>query len=494
MFAFESFRAARWLRTFNLVLQAVLFLTLFGGLNYLARNHAWRFDLTKQRKFSLSAETLSYIKNFDRPVHVVVTLSEENDNPTVRGLLDEYAYVTEKSAGPITREYLDVYRDRRRAEELGVDQSDVIVLIAGEKKRAIPINDLYRIRNKERVAFNGEQALTAALLEVSRPTREKIYFLTSHGEMEPADTDNLRGLSRLRDELRSRNFEIHTLELAVARGIPNDASLLVAVAPRSRYSASEQELLRQYLTARAGRLILFLAPGSSAAKLGLDDLLLDWGVFVDDDVIFDPGAENRTDDGDLVVRFFDETHPATQTLVSYKLPLRFGLARSVQPDPGRPLGSGFTTLVLAAASRTAWGEVDYNNLRTAPRYDPGVDIRPLPGMKPEGQLGVIVASERVSVRDNLPFSVPGGRLVVFGTGDLVSNHRIGHQGNFPMFLGAVNWTVDRDRQLNIAARPIERFSLSLSAAEFLRLRYALLLALPGGVLLLGLIVYWTRRV
>jgi hypothetical protein len=63
MFAFESFRAARWLRTFNLVLQAVLFLTLFGGLNYLARNHAWRFDLTKQRKFSLSAETLSYIKN-----------------------------------------------------------------------------------------------------------------------------------------------------------------------------------------------------------------------------------------------------------------------------------------------------------------------------------------------------------------------------------------------------------------------------------------------
>ncbi len=43
---FDSFRAARWVRTLNLVLQAVLFLTLFAGLNYLARNHAWRFDLT----------------------------------------------------------------------------------------------------------------------------------------------------------------------------------------------------------------------------------------------------------------------------------------------------------------------------------------------------------------------------------------------------------------------------------------------------------------
>ena len=27
---FESFRAARWIRTLNLVLQALLFLTLFG--------------------------------------------------------------------------------------------------------------------------------------------------------------------------------------------------------------------------------------------------------------------------------------------------------------------------------------------------------------------------------------------------------------------------------------------------------------------------------
>jgi hypothetical protein len=29
----DSFRAARWIRTLNLALQAVLFLTLIGGLN-----------------------------------------------------------------------------------------------------------------------------------------------------------------------------------------------------------------------------------------------------------------------------------------------------------------------------------------------------------------------------------------------------------------------------------------------------------------------------
>ena len=68
----ESFRAARWTRTANLVLQAVLFLTLFAGLNYLAGTHVlaespWRFDLTRYRRYSLSPETLAYLSDLPRP-------------------------------------------------------------------------------------------------------------------------------------------------------------------------------------------------------------------------------------------------------------------------------------------------------------------------------------------------------------------------------------------------------------------------------------------
>lgn len=58
----DSFRAARWIRTLNLALQAVLFLTFIGGVNYLARSHSMRYDLTRYRRFSLSAETLAYLR------------------------------------------------------------------------------------------------------------------------------------------------------------------------------------------------------------------------------------------------------------------------------------------------------------------------------------------------------------------------------------------------------------------------------------------------
>ncbi len=488
---FTSFRAARWLRTLNLVLQALLFLTFFGGLNYVARNHAWRFDLTRNRKFSLSPETLSYVQNLQRPVHLVMTLSPDSDNPEVRGLIDEYVYATEdRPAGRITKEVLDVYQNRRRSEELGVDQADILVLISGDKRRVVTVNELYALKNKIRTAFHGEQVLTAAILDVSSPARQRIYFLVGHAELRLGDADANRGLSAVRDQLKLRNFEVDDLDLTVTRKIPGDASLLVITAPQSKYSRAEQELLRQYLGANAGRMILFLAPGPSAIALGLDDLLLDWGILVQDDAIADTGPENVAENGDLLIRAYAQ-HPITKTLLEYGAPLRLGVARTVMPDPGRSLASGLKTVTLAATSLTAWGERSFR-AGILPKYDPGIDTRPLPGMDPPDRLGVIVASERLGVRDNLPFSVRGGKIVVFGTGDLIANSRI-DQGNLSVFLNAVNWTVDRDRQLSIPSRPVERFQLTLSAAEFTRLRYTLLLLVPGSTLLLGLLVYWTRR-
>jgi uncharacterized membrane protein len=119
-------------------------------------------------------------------------------------------------------------------------------------------------------------------------------------------------------------------------------------------------------------------------------------------------------------------------------------------------------------------------------FTPGLDLRSKDG------LGVMVISERVKPA-NLPLSVPGGRLAVLGTADLVTNNRIFNLGNLNLFIATLDWMVDRDAQLNIHARVIQRFGLALSQEELTRLRLGLLLAVPGAIALLGLIVYWTRR-
>ena len=485
----ESFQANRWIRTINLILQAFLFLLLFAGINYLSQVHSWRFDLTRGRLFSLSAETRAYIASLNAPIQVVVTIERDSDNDAitqtrrdVMGLLREYTDAARSNPNTkIDVEELDVYQQRRRAEALGITENNVILFTSGDKRRFVTLPDLYKMQDRERKEFLGERAFTAAILDVTSPTKRKIYFLVGHGEMSIDSVEPDRGLSALREALLQRNFDVDKLDLAQTRAIPTDADLIVDVSPQSPLLGQEQELLRQWLSSHAGRLIVALDPGRNA---GMDDLFYDWGVLVDDDQIVDDNPNSTVEGGDLLLRHF-LAHPITQVLIDNQIPIVVGLARSVRPDPGRPLDATLKVAPLIGTAPSAWGERGYM-LNQKAVYDKGIDLKGNPS------LPVAVVSERVPAA-NLPFSVRGGRLAVFGSADFMSNHRINMLGNLTLILNTVNWAVDKDAQLNIPPRPLEHFQLTLSQTELAKMRLALLFGVPGAVALFGLLVYWMRR-
>ena len=484
----ESFRAARWVRTSNLVLQAVLFITLMAGLNYLSLYYAARFDITRLHRRSLSAETLSYLAQLNKPVRIFVTFDEHSqDDKYAQALIDltpllgEYVYATEKQKDyqRVSWTTLDVYQRPREAQLLKAEQNELLVVCDG-RTRVLHFNDLYQFKDGKRAGFLGEQAITSAILEVAMTAnKKKIYFVAGHGELEPNDVSPDHGISEFTDQLGQRNLELDRLILREARKIPDDAAMLIIPRPTTAFEPSEEELLRQYLANRAGRLLVFLSPGY---EIGLSDLFWDWGVLADRATIYDSGPAGQNDTGALVFNRF-APHAITQPLLDQKLVVAFGATRSIRHNPSRAADEGLTVTRLIGAADTAWGEL--NPRQDPPRYDPGVDLI--------GRvLGAAVASERVGAKKELTFSVPRGRMVVFGS-DFITNNRISAGGNLQLALSSVNWLIDRDTQLNIAARPIENFQLALSAQQLLRLRYCLLFVLPGAVALLGVIVYWTRR-
>ena len=57
------------------------------------------------------------------------------------------------------------------------------------QRRAVLVDELYRMKNRQRDSFLGEQVLTDALLDVSSSERKRIYFLVGHGELQPGDPD-----------------------------------------------------------------------------------------------------------------------------------------------------------------------------------------------------------------------------------------------------------------------------------------------------------------
>lgn len=482
-----DFKFARWATSGNFVAQIVLGLLLFGGGSYLASHYFQRIDLSSQHRYSLSPETRAYLEQLQRSVKIYVTIAPDQDEAEmdvlfkdVRGLLREYEYASRSSPnGEIDVEFVNIYQQRGKAnflaEEYGVQQSDVILLVSGDKRRTVFPNDLYVMEGRIRKQFQGEKMLTGAILDVSSEQQKKLYFITGHGQMRLDDVDSTRGLSLLADNLRHRNFKLEVLDLTTVSRVPDDADMVLLVSPQGPILPQEEEILRNYMSNQAGRLLIMLDPGR---RHGMDDLFFDWGVMVQDVVVVDSGPDSLASGGDLLLRRFGD-HAITRTLIDNQIPVLVGFSRSVDVDPGRPITDSLKVQPLIGTSETSWGERG-----TTKRFDAGVDV--------QGPLSVAVVAER-QVSPHLPLSIPGGRLIVFGTSDFISNNRIGALGNLTLFLTAVNWATDRDSMVNIPPRPIESMQLVLSQEKTNQLRLSMLVFFPGAAAFCGIIVYWIRR-
>ncbi|RKX33516.1 MAG: ABC transporter [Verrucomicrobia bacterium] len=483
----DSFQANRYVRAINLFLQALLIITLFAGINYLGMKYFERIDMTRNRVYSLSAESLSYLKQLQEPVRAIVTITEEEGDPDlariykdVRSVLREFAYATRGNPnGRIEVEFLNVYRQRRRAELLGVEEPNMVLFLAGEKRKAVFANDLYKTRDRRPSQFQGEKAFMAAILDVSSNQRPVLYFLTGHGEMRLADVSPLRGLSQIEAALRVRNYEMREFELITSRRVPEDAAMVFIISPQTALLPVEQEALRQYLSANAGRILIILDPAKSH---GIEDLFFEWGILADDVLVVEADPNFRVEGGDLLVRRLAE-HPATQVLVDNQIPVLSGPARSVRADPGRPLDESLTVTELMATSDASWGERGYFN-QEGISFDAASDLRgPI-------KLGSI-AERRVDSR--LGISLPGGRLIVLGTSDLLSNNRIGAFGNLTLVLNTITWALGREDLLNIPSRTTEKLQLMISQEQLTYTRLGIQFGPPLFVALLGVLVLLRRR-
>ena len=129
--------------------------------------------------------------------------------------------------------------------------------------------------------------------------------------------------------LKERGFTLRELDLTRVPAVPEDAALILALAPQAALTPAEVEKLRRYMSSRNGRILLTLEPGR---KHGLNDLLYDWGVLVEDHIAVDIDPNYRSQEGDMIVRHFSE-HPISKLLYDYNATAYFGQSRPVRIDP-----------------------------------------------------------------------------------------------------------------------------------------------------------------
>ena len=77
----------------NAILYSGAFVGLLVALNYLAAHYPRQFDLTTEKVFSLSPQSINVVKNLRLPLKLYGFV-QEGRSPTAEALYQEYAYAS----------------------------------------------------------------------------------------------------------------------------------------------------------------------------------------------------------------------------------------------------------------------------------------------------------------------------------------------------------------------------------------------------------------
>ena len=322
------------------------------------------------------------------------------------------------------------------------------------------------------VAFRGEMMFTSMLLALQKPNPFKAYFLQGHGE--PSLTDSGQaGYLKFASILRENFIDVQPLELLGDREVPADCDLLIIAGPIQALSPLELQKIDSYLT-QGGRLFVLLNYASVKQPTGLEPILQRWGVNVVADTVQDMDNTTSTSGMDVAVRRFSQhpvVNPLTQSALQMILPRPVMKVDWKNPPSDAPQVD----------------ELAFSGDRSTLVYDPAAPPRSYPLMAAVEQKNAAgVASSRGSTR-----------IVVVGDSLFLQNTVIegGIGGANRDFLGyAVNWLLDRPQLLTgVGPKAVSEFRLIMTRTQQVEIRWLLLGALPGAVLLLGGLVWLARR-
>ena len=473
-------------------LQIVAVLVIYALVNYLSFLHYERRDFSRSQKFSLAGQTRAVLKEFKKPLEVIIISSPTFLSPVsqifgdLRSLMNEVLF--NKREG-LRIEYVDPTRNLSRIQDLQAKYKltsldNLIILDYEGRHRLLNIAEmgdfdltpLAQGGQPVLLAFRGEQVLTSALLAILKPDSETVYFLTGHGEPS-AD----RELSNLSEAISQQNAVVKTLSLSSADEIPPDASALVLVAPKSDLDEREAAVIGAWLR-KGGKMLVLLDPNSATPRLHA--LLANSGIIPRDDRVLRliqlPLATGILRD---VTAHVLPNAEVTRRLEGMNI-LFPGATQSLGFDQPLAQQEKIRIRPLVEAAEEFWGETAYlPNQPGGVAYQDGID---------NGQPLIIGASADRDSVENDRVGIQSSRLIVMGSSQFAFDAGLSRPG-LDLIVGCLNSLIDRGSVSGITPKNATRFTLQLTDIQLSRLALLVIIGIPALAAVLGLLVWLRRR-
>ncbi|HEV2349481.1 MAG TPA: GldG family protein [Terriglobia bacterium] len=441
----------------NLAVYTVVGIAILTLANWFVSRHDQRWDFTPNQKYSLSPQTVKFLKGLKQDVGIYV-FDQERSMRAHHDLLDNYAVQTNH----LSVHYVDPDRQPSLARQYAVRTDGTIVVVAGDRHFEAKSAD--------------EEGVTNALVRVLKGEKT-IYFIQGHGERDLESTER-GGYDHLVKEFGNENFEAKPLVLLQKMEIPSDCALLVIAGPHNDYLPQEVDLIRKFVGA-GGRAMFMLDPGVDLPNLSA--LLSDWNVSPQNDLVIDLNP---------VAQIFG-AEPTMPLIIKYGIsPITQPLARTASLFPltrsfsiGKDAKAGVSTDSLCETSGDSYGIADFDpKVRTITvGFRAGKDFK---GPLPVAVSGTVTGGANTKIE---------GRFVALGTSSIAANVYLGFQGNKDLFMNMVSWLAQEEDLISIRPKPADSQHLNVTPSQMSKILILGVLGLPLLIIFVGTVVWWQRR-
>lgn len=302
-----------------------------------------------------------------------------------------------------------------------------------------------------------------------------ITLTTGHGE---------RMNSGYESVLQMYNYKVDTIDL-LKEDLPEDEKTLVVVnSPVDDFSAEEIEKLDDYLD-RGGNVQIYFEPLASNAELPrLESYLAnEWYLKRNHGIVVD--ADNRLDSG-------------SETAAMYGI---LSVAELEDNDVVAPIKDGKRSVIYSASNcfevvGDKPGSIQISPVLTTTKNAYLKDIStlgdPQASTDVDGKFSLLLTATRTNF--TLDDELFVGKLLVSGSGytmdNLIGDTRF---ANEDVLLNSINWMRGSEAGITVRSKELPQGSLTLPNAQFWPWFIALVVVIPIGICIWGIVVWFRRR-
>jgi gliding motility-associatede transport system auxiliary component len=442
---------------------------------YFSVRYPLRFDLTSVGRFSLSAPTLTMLKRLDKPVHIVFF-----HDPMMRETVELYELIARQTPR-VTVEFYDPMINPAQARLYGVNFAGTAIVES--EGRRLQVNS------------PSETDIANGILRVAQSATQLVCFLDGHGEPDPFSLEShdhmegapghshglgaryvlheRHGMAKARAALETLNYKVEkVLLMQRAHGLKGCA-LLVVAGPKLALLPREVEAVRAYL-AGGGNALFMLDP---FVATGLEPVIREYGVVVDDDIVIDEASHFWADVSAPAVTDYNR-HQVTRDL-----PLTFfpGV-RSLSPAPQRVPGT--SVIPLVNSSKNSWGQANPERVG----FVEGRDVRG------PSTLMVVALRRPVGPSDGTPApDGPRSRIAVIGDSDFATNSFFHIMGNGTLFLNTVSFLAAQENLIGLQPRTADVPRVNLTNRQMKGTFFLSVILVPALRAMVGTAVWWKQH-